>query len=50
MKTTQSPNRITAVAARAADTTRSMPYVLGTSLVLSAGLMSLAWIIPALYG
>lgn len=35
-------------AARAADITPTMPYVLGASLVLSASLMSLAWIIPAL--
>ena len=41
--------RIPVSAARAADITPTMPYVLGGSLLLSASFMSLAWIIPALW-
>ncbi|QFT78785.1 hypothetical protein [Erythrobacter sp. THAF29] len=43
------PIRIGAIAARAAETNPSMPYVLGISLALASSMMSLAWILPALY-
>lgn len=41
--------RIGQTAARAAQITPTMPYVLGISLALAAAAMSFAWIIPALY-
>ena len=41
--------RIGQTAARAAQITPTMPYVLGISLMLVTSAMSLAWIVPALY-
>jgi hypothetical protein len=43
------PTRLTAIAARAGVDHDFMPYVLIASLTLAIALMSLAWIIPALY-
>lgn len=37
-------------AARGAEITPTMPYVLAISLTLAASMMSLAWIIPSLVG
>ncbi|MEO0643016.1 MAG: hypothetical protein AAFY47_06305 [Pseudomonadota bacterium] len=50
MNTRTNSVRIAATAARAADITPTMPYVLGISLALAASLMSLAWILPAIAG
>ena len=50
MRQPTKPIVITALNARAAQTIPTMPYVLATSLALSASLMSLSWIIPALWG
>ena len=48
MSHTAQPIWISATVARAAHNASATIYVLGTSLVLSAAAMSLAWIIPAL--
>ena len=42
--------RISTHAARGAEITPTMPYVLGIGLALAASTMSLAWVIPALVG
>ncbi|MEL7446320.1 MAG: hypothetical protein AAGK02_10960 [Pseudomonadota bacterium] len=42
--------RIGEMQARAGQITPTMPYVLGISLAMASALMSLAWILPALYG
>ncbi|MEM7701457.1 MAG: hypothetical protein AAF251_05920 [Pseudomonadota bacterium] len=50
MRTRNKAIAISTRAARGADITPTMPYVLASSLALAASTMSLAWIIPTLAG
>ena len=50
MRNTAKTIAISTRAARGAEITPTMPYVLAVSLALAASMMSLAWIIPSLAG